>query len=363
MTMKLSLSLLIALQCPTVLWARQVSSSASTNSAMQAAPTPTATAAPTTVQGTGTGSVPSSGTGLETSGRPSTTTPQPQSSSPSVRDSSKQSAGISMITSAVSGGVGAYMMVMGAQASASCPNGPQCPMAPMYYMMGAQALAQAAASMAQSKQASGTQAQVDWRSGGYDSGAGGTTYDDAIRATGVDPKQLESIQRNLTSANGLNGFKLSPDGKTLTTPDGKRIPTTTGTSAASLAGAGFSRGAIDGAMRAANKAEKAIVEKIGAHTAAAGFGEGSGSGGSLTAGMAASGSGSGGYGAAAGFGLDGAVRDPAAASVAGLTTEFNGEKIGVAQDQIFQMISRRYDHKMQREGEGFLPAAANNLPR
>jgi hypothetical protein len=24
---------------------------------------------------------------------------------------------------------------------------------------------------------------------------------------------------------------------------------------------------------------------------------------------------------------------------------------------LFQMISRRYDHKMQREGEGFLPAS------
>jgi len=218
-------------------------------------------------------------------------------------------------------------------------------------MMGAQAMMQAAASQAQSKDARNTQKQVDWNSGGTNA-----DYSSYLQDAGVSPTELTGIQRSLASHQGLNGFKLSQDGKTLTTPDGKKLPTSLASTRASMAKAGFSSAAIDGAMRAVRKAEKTVIEKMGAHTNALGFAEASG-GGTNSGSAAGSADGAGaGYGGAYGVNSK-PLRDPAAASVAGLSSDFNGERIGVAQDELFQMISRRYDHKMQREGEGFLPAS------
>ncbi|MFN8945594.1 MAG: hypothetical protein ACK5WZ_13340, partial [Pseudobdellovibrionaceae bacterium] len=224
----------------------------------------------------------------------------------------------------------------------------ECPIAPMYFMMGAQSFSQAAASKAQSKDARNTQQQVDWNSGGTNA-----DYSGYLQDAGVSPTQLAGIQRSLASHQGLNGFKLSPDGKTLTTPDGKKLPTSLASTQASMAKAGFNSAAIDGAMRAVKKAEKTVIEKMGAHTSAMGFAE---AGGGVNSGST-TGSGDGAGASYAGaYGVNpNPLRDPAAASVAGLSSDFNGERIGVAQDELFQMISRRYDHKMQREVEGFLP--------
>lgn len=292
------------------------------------------------------------GGGLETSG---SGTSMQQPTVPSVRDSAKDSSGTSGLTAAISVVTGGVMMGLGAMNAAKCPKSPAaCAQAAMYFMMGAQALAQAAASKGQSNAAGATMGQVDWNSGG--AGSGGVNYDAYLKDAGLDSKKLDAIQKSLTSEKGLNSFKLSKDGKTLTTPDGKTLPTSIGSTAASLAKAGFDKSAIAAAMNAAAKAEKGVVEKIGAHTPAAGFSETAGAGTTSSASPSDSISGAG-YGMGGINAANNPLRDPAASSVAGLTTDFNGEKIGVAQDQIFQMISRRYDHKMQREGEGFLPAA------
>jgi hypothetical protein len=292
------------------------------------------------------------GKGLESSG---SGTSMQQPNVPSVRDASKGSSGASGLTAAVSVVTGGVMMGMGAMKAAQCPKPKTaCAEAAMYFMMGSQAMSQAAASKGQSNAAGMTMGQVDWNAGG--AGSGGVSYDPDLKNAGLDPKKIEAIQKNLTSEKGLNGFKLSKDGKTLTTPDGKKMSTSVGSSAASLAKAGFDKNAIAAAMGLAAKTEKGVIEKIGSHTAAVGFNETAGAGSIKSGSSSTSGSG-GGYGYGGINAANNPLRDPAASSVAGLTTEFNGEKIGVAQDQIFQMISRRYDHKMQREGEGFLPAS------
>lgn len=335
---KIYLSFLICVLVPSV-WGRDaVNPNAASSSITAAQSLPTVQ--PTTAA--------ASGSGLETSTTAGTTQPT-VSTTPSVRDASKGSSDMSGLTSIISVVTGGVQMGLGATYASQCnaDHPAACAQAALHFMMGAQAMAQAAASKGQSGDAAATQGQVDWSSG---AGYGTTDYSSYLKDAGVDSKQLSAYNKSLTSAQGLNGFKLSKDGKTLTMPDGTKMQTSTANSAASLAGAGFDKGMIAAAMKGVAKTEKAIIEKMGAHTAAMGYNEGGGAG----MGKSKTADTVGGYGLNPnGMGTNNPLRDPAAASVAGLSSDFNGEKIGVAQDQIFQMISRRYDHKSQ--GEGFLP--------
>ena len=46
---------------------------------------------------------------------------------------------------------------------------------------------------------------------------------------------------------------------------------------------------------------------------------------------------------------EGLARAPASSLVAGLTSKYNGENIGVAADDIFMMVTRRYQLKNQQD--------------
>ncbi|MEK2647165.1 hypothetical protein [Bdellovibrio sp. BCCA] len=164
--------------------------------------------------------------------------------------------------------------------------------------------------------------------------------DPSVKAMGSNIKKLQDA--------GILDAKL---GK-ITTPDGKSYKPSDFASEGAMAAAGFSSGAIAGAVatyeeiqkRAAAKAEKM---KLGALTAASGYEEGGGGGG---AGAGVGSSDESGAGVAAGgpavapIGID---RDPS--SLAGMQKNYNGEPIGVAADSIFLMMTRRYKVKESQE--------------
>lgn len=161
--------------------------------------------------------------------------------------------------------------------------------------------------------------------------------DPSVKALGANIKKLQD--------QGLVDAKL---GK-ITTPDGKSYKPSDFASESAMAAAGFSSGAIAGAVatydaiqkKAAEKAEKM---KLGALTTASGFDEGGGSGGGSASSVETSTEGVAVAGSGGGVSID---RDPS--SLAGMQKNYNGEPIGVAADSIFLMMTRRYKVKESQE--------------
>lgn len=163
--------------------------------------------------------------------------------------------------------------------------------------------------------------------------------DPSVKALGSNIKKLQDA--------GIVDAKL---GK-ITTPDGKSYKPSDFASQGAMAAAGFSSGAIAGAVatydeiqkRASAKAEKL---KLGALTAASGFDEGGGGSGGASLGES-SGDESAMAAAPVSAGAFGVERDPS--SLAGMQKNYNGEPIGVAADSIFLMMTRRYKVKESQE--------------
>lgn len=145
---------------------------------------------------------------------------------------------------------------------------------------------------------------------------------------------------------GVAGSKLDLKKGILTTADGKSYDINKLGTPEGMAAAGFSPGAISGAMDYGSKVAQKMQDKVekmklGALTAAGGFDEGSGGGRGGSGGSSDyADSGSGGGGSAS-------LREPT--SMAGMQKNYNGEPIGVAADSIFLMMNRRYKVK---EGQG-----------
>lgn len=126
-------------------------------------------------------------------------------------------------------------------------------------------------------------------------------------------------------------------------------------SPAAMAAAGIPKSSIDGAMAAARDAEKLAFSKleklkVGAMTASSGYEEGGGGGGGAAG--SSDDSGASGY-AGVGAGLGGSAGlgavDRGPSNVAGMQKMYNGEPIGVAADDIFGMMNRRYQLKHSQE--------------
>lgn len=124
----------------------------------------------------------------------------------------------------------------------------------------------------------------------------------------------------------------------------------------SMAAAGFSKGAIDGAIAMSAQVEKRAADKleklkIGALTNASGFDEGGGgkglAGGSEDASSAGSSYVLGASSERGVAGKAGLGRDPS--SLAGMQKNYNGDPIGVAADSIFSMMNRRYKAKESQD--------------
>lgn len=256
-------------------------------------------------------------------------------SSPSVF-----AAGASQSASDASGSQSAAQMASQMMAMALMPQCMASPPNPMACTMMAQALAQAASLGAGSKGASDAAAAMS-----AGSGSGIPTAGAAAEPTyggGIDGATGSLDQTAARSGLAKLGYSLSPDATQLTTPDGKTVSTAGLGSMSGAMAAGFSAGDASAALAKVAETQGKIASKF-----KVGPLEGGGEGGG--------GSGFGG----SGRGADSNVvynmgafgrRRPAAANVSGMTKNFGGERIGVAGDDIFQMITRRYRSQDQANG-------------
>lgn len=280
-----------------------------------------------------------------------------------TKSQNDKSQGISQLVGVANMALGAMYVKQGSSCSSQCSGCPEacgcCPQAPMLYaqgalhfLMGAQSFQQAGANGNASGQAGMT---------GYDTSAINPYGDPGKETNYLDPnsnidpslknavntKGFMDTKKALTSKDGLNGVKMDPKTGVITTPDGKTYDPSSLTDKAAMSKAGFSDSIIDGAYAAnaafEKEAKKKVggVESIGAATASNGYQDG-GSSASYGGASTATSSG-GGYGSSS-------SRVPASGNkVAGLTKNFNGEKIGVAAENIFNMMTRRFKVMEKRD--------------
>lgn len=258
----------------------------------------------------------------------------------SVKDSSDSTNSQNSSGQMMSYLTGAKLFTESAQHFSKCPphNPGQCVIGALKAIMGAMSMAQGGAHGGTAKGAS--------LSSGLTNGADNFTpgYNDpysqhtnsAYQAAKAALAQLEK---------GVAGSKIDVKKGTLTTYDGKTYDLNSGTPEG-LAAAGFSPGAISGAMEYGSKIAKEMQSKVekmklGAMTASGGFDEGGGRGGSGSGSSADSS-----IGVAGGGGAK-LERDPA--NLAGMQKNYNGEPIGVAADSIFLMMNRRYKVKESQD--------------
>lgn len=242
-------------------------------------------------------------------------------------------------------------MVAGAAAAATCgaPPGPPCPYAPYLFAAGAIAGMVSQSNAKTKKQAGVTGIGTDgWGNGGYDP-FDPYGRDDVSKLTPAELDQLKAAQnamQALTSEKGLNGIKFDSKAGKITGADGKVFKVSDFDSPASMKAAGFSDSVIKGLMDKAAKLEAEALAKVGG-VAASGFQDGGGGApSSLSAGTGVDD----GSEKSGGGGGRGGARNPAAGTgVAGLSKDYNGDPIGVAQDELFLMMTRRYKVKEKQD--------------
>lgn len=271
-----------------------------------------------------------------------TPTPVPKSQA-NITDSSKNTQKDNKSGQMLNTVIGALNFGIAASYVPPCASGDggSCAMAALFFLMGAQNMAQAGAQGKTGGQAGGTV-------GATDIGLGGSGYDpNAVNQLGNDPEIKAGTAFAGTVAAGKGGFTYDPKTNTVTTPKGTKIKGSDLSSASAMEAAGIPKSAID--MMSSKEAEllakaQKKIDKLGLNTNVVGGEESSsGGGGGITAGsggMDQPGYGLPGAGAGAGSGID---RDPA--QVAGMQKNYNGEPIGVSADSIFKMMTRRYKVK------------------
>ncbi len=229
-----------------------------------------------------------------------------------------------------------------------------CPGCQINCVLGGLSAAQAAMMMMGAAQTgSGT---INPTNVGY--GSSGTSYDPSIysgsnnpNASGVstmgglnsnDPAAIQA--RGVLNKLKEMGYEFNSDG-TVTLPDGTKVSSSAFNSAKGMKDAGFSDAEIANALAAMDQVKaqnaKANVVAVGVE----------GGGGGRSAGAVNA------YGSASRYGKNkygrkGKDAKRGIASVAGMKKKFGSDMIGVASDDIFKMIRRRYDKK--RKSKAFL---------
>ena len=158
----------------------------------------------------------------------------------------------------------------------------------------------------------------------------------------VTPAQLAAFDK-ARGALAAAGVRISKDGKTVTTRDGKTVPTAAFGSAAGMQALGMNAEQIAIVEVAKAKGANAAKQSLMAMT----LDDSGGGGGRGGAGKAGSGGGGGG---GFSFNMPGNKKDLSARSAAGMTRQLDRDRIGVAGDNIFQMVSRQYQ-KRDNENE------------
>lgn len=160
------------------------------------------------------------------------------------------------------------------------------------------------------------------------------------------PEYQNAVKNMKTAAKSI-GATVNKDGTQITTADGEVLDPTKDNKYSNYKPTASEQGMISSALSKAKEDMAAKGADGAASVAAEGEGgEDGGSGSSSTRTALADESAGGGAGAAANG------RKPA--SVAGMSKDFNGDKIGVAQDSLFEMLHRRY--QVHNNNNSFIPA-------
>ncbi len=267
-------------------------------------------------------------------------------------------------------GVGMNIVAAGMFAK-SCAQTPSCPVC---CLMAASSLMQAAS---MGSTAGKTQKAVDATQyaspdlgsglgvdGTYDPTVSGSDSTDFGNANGnglssADSQRARGIVGQLSDA----GYKVDPKKGTVTLPNGKTVPLDTLESTEQMKALGFSSQAIQAGenMRAVvAQTLQAKAQALAAQAAKAGSGEGEGVGGGGGRGIASKSESEQGEGFNPNS-LFGEANKKTAQGVSGLSKQMGDSKIGVPQDNIFQMVSRQYTK--QEGSSSFLFQPPVSAPR
>lgn len=304
-----------------------------------------------------------------------TPAPAQQSSSPqyitpgtggNAAQSGRNTSNAQLIGAAVN--VGAAAMYVGICAQAYCSGCWACPLV---------GLASAAAGLLNS--ASGQSGAAGAQMSGYNpatydpsqGGTGGTGQDPwgtpvgddgsgtGVGATGTIPglppgTTSQTISRDIARIRSeleKSGVKMSPDGKKMTTPDGRTFDLSKGGggSMQDLMAMGLTESEAASAMSAGKNYAKKVEEKFKQMAQLPGAGGGGGGGGRAVAAESGGGDPFAGFDP---FARERAARNRGKVKVSGLTKKLGSDTIGVAGDDIFEMVTRRY--KARDEQNSFL---------
>ncbi len=286
------------------------------------------------------------GTGIEAGSTPTATT-----TSPAVNQSANQSSSGNGFAQAVNYVAGGSEVVMGGY---MIKTGSATPTNPSLIAMGVMMVSMGLANIAQGSDHGGAASSADttgFQTDGFGSlSSTGTSAADPYVTAAVSDPNFQAVASTLKSIEAAGVY--NPKTGAFTVGD-KTYSSADLSSAASMASAGLPKGAIDGALAANAEAEKkalAKLEKVKA-TKENGYEEGGGSGGGSAVATASDEEGSSAQDSS-GKMQRSISAETSAASVAGLSKNFNGEAIGVAGDNIFSMVSRRY--KLKDSQEAFL---------
>ncbi len=192
---------------------------------------------------------------------------------------------------------------------------------------------------------------VDVGVGGVGDGTAGTGTG-TTGTGGLDSTIPQAVARDLAQVrNSLekSGVKMSPDGKSMTTPDGRTFDMSkgAGNSEQDLMAMGFSQSEAAAALADSRAIGKKVDEKFKQMSQLAGAG--GGGGGRAVAAAEGGGDPFAGFDP---FARERAARNRKKAKVSGLTKKLGSDNIGVAGDDIFEMVTRRY--KARDEQNAFL---------
>ncbi|OYZ11875.1 MAG: hypothetical protein B7Y39_19320 [Bdellovibrio sp. 28-41-41] len=268
------------------------------------------------------------------------TTVSSSSASPNMQNSANTSAKQNSSASTLSKVIGVANMALGATNAAACSSQCYscCAQAVLFFAMGAMSFKQASNNAGAAYQSGLTGVDTSaWNNPFGDPNSTSNTTDDANNdkdlAANVNTGKFNEIKKALTTT-GINGVRLDPKtGKISDSNTGKTYDSNALGTAKGMADAGFAASDIASVMDAASKAEKAAMKKlgltegIGAATAANGYTDDGGSGGTMS-GKAGdiTDDGSGGRRGLASSGAG--VKIPSN-QIAGLSKNFNGERIGI----------------------------------
>lgn len=178
--------------------------------------------------------------------------------------------------------------------------------------------------------------------------AGGTVGGIPGGSTAIT-KGIQDLKKQLNQV----GVKVSPDGKTMTTPDGRKFDMSNGGGSGSkedLMAMGMTASEADAALAASGKFAKDYASKFAQMKQLDGAGGGGGGGRSTASDVAG---GAGGADAFGGWDRDARNRNARNKNkISGLTKKFGDDTIGVSGDNIFEMVTRRY--KARDEKNDFL---------